>query len=79
MFAADTEWPVAGVRVLIGGQTKCPGVPQGVESETMSLERIVITDASGQFSFPRLPAGVFRISVSSPQDRFLQADFVNGF
>jgi hypothetical protein len=75
VLAADTESPVAGIRVLIGGRTKCSGVPPGEESETLSLQRIVITDASGQFSFPRLPPGVFRISVSSLQDQFLQTDY----
>jgi uncharacterized GH25 family protein len=75
VVAADTGFAVAGVRVHIEGQTKCSAVAPAAQSESLELERMTTTDASGQFSFPRLPAGVFKISLSSPQDKFLETEY----
>ena len=74
VVAADNGLAVPGVRVEISGQTKCSGVAPA-QSESLVLERITVTNTSGQFSFPRLPAGTFQISVSSPQDLFLETRY----
>ena len=71
----DSGWPVPGAQVTISGPTTCIGVSTLAPSETMWLSRTVVTDTVGRFSFPRLPAGVFRISVSSLRNQFLNTNY----
>ena len=68
--ASDTGWPLANVRVGLNGQAT---VADGVRSDGLELwlSRMVVTDASGQFSFPQLPAGVFRINAWVSQSQYL--------
>jgi hypothetical protein len=41
----------------------------------MWLSRTVITDASGEFAFQRLPAGAFTLAASHPQNQFLASNY----
>jgi hypothetical protein len=79
VVTADTGRPIVGARVIVSGQlTLGPAAatpPPGMQARggsvqvqfTSSLSRTVITDASGAFSFPRLPAGNFTLQVSHNQ------------
>ena len=41
----------------------------------LRLTRTIATDSSGQFTFARLPAGTFKLSVSSNQNQFFQTNY----
>ena len=71
----DTGRGVAGAQVTINGQTICAGVSSQAPCEAMWLSRGVSTDEAGRFSFPRLPAGVFKISVSGLRNQFLATNY----
>lgn len=85
VVSAATGRPVPGARVSINGSATAnmnAAQPAGrgrggqVTSGNASpvwLSRMVTTDANGQFSFPRLPAGSFSISVY--QESFLQNNY----
>jgi hypothetical protein len=50
------------------------GVSRGEQVAAMSgVSRSTVTDASGQFSFPRLPAGQYQLSISHNQ--YLQLNY----
>ena len=57
--ASDTGLPIPGARVQVGGDVA-----------GASLERTVYSSSSGGFSFPRLPAGVFRVSVDPIRNEY---------
>jgi hypothetical protein len=62
---------ISVVGVQPGGVATVGGVPlTGRGGFGTSVNRTVVTDASGQFSFPRLPAGQFTLMVV--QQQFLQ-------
>lgn len=59
----------ASVSVAIGARGGTPVQMTGAAS----VSRMVVTDASGEFSFPRLPAGQFTVAVF--QNQFLQTSY----
>jgi len=60
-----------GVQVALGS---VGGVSRGEQVAAMSgVSRSTVTDASGQFSFPRLPAGQYQLSISHNQ--YLQLNY----
>jgi hypothetical protein len=61
--------------VTLNGLATCIRETTQSESDSMWMTRTVVTDASGGFAFPRLPAGVFKISVQSPLGQFLATNY----
>jgi len=61
----ETGRPVPGALVTVSGRTA--DIMAGLER--MWLSRTVVTGASGEFAFPRLPAGRFMLSASTFQDQ----------
>jgi hypothetical protein len=51
----------------VTGGVPGPGGVAGSSATPANLSRIVLTDATGQFSFPRMPAGQFTVSISHSQ------------
>ena len=58
--------PVPGALVTVSGLATNIG-PGGTKAE---MSRQVLTDAAGGFAFPRMPAGLFRITISPVEDQF---------
>jgi protocatechuate 3,4-dioxygenase beta subunit len=57
-----------GTPTVVSGRGSVPGqVITNVGMGGMSVSRTVVTDAQGQFSFPRLPAGQFSLNASRNQ------------
>lgn len=73
--ASDTGLPLKGARVTITGHATARDIRTIVESEDTELERIVDTDLNGTFSFARMPAGVFQVSVESPKKQYLDLNY----
>ena len=73
--ATDTGLPVPGARVTLNGLGTCIRDTTQGGSDSMWMTRTVVTDASGEFAFPRLPAGVFKLSVQSPIGQFLATNY----
>lgn len=69
----ETGTPVPGVRVTVNGQPAASS--PGTDGEQMWLTRTVTTDASGEFSFPRLPAGAFTITAAHAQNLLLPTNY----
>ena len=65
--------PPRDVGVTIQPVTR--GGANAVISSPSSLNRFVMTDSNGQFSFPRMPAGNFTINVSVFQNQFLSTSY----
>ena len=57
VVSADLGRPVRGARVILNGQA----------SGQSSLSRAIVTDENGHFSFAKLPAGEFQLSISHSQ------------
>jgi carboxypeptidase family protein len=71
--ATEAGRPVAGVRVTVNGQTRLTPSPANLEQ--MWVTRSVVTDVSGEFSFPRLPAGAFTLAATHPQGLLLPTNY----
>jgi len=81
----DTAAATAGVAPQPGQQAGAASTPQQLQvrfvgsaqappiSAAASVSRTVMTDASGAFTFPRLPAGTFTVSVY--QNQFLNVSY----
>jgi uncharacterized protein (DUF2141 family) len=73
--ASDTGGPVAGARVLVNGAAICNEATPGTRPVQIPLNRVTVTDANGEFSFARLPAGVFQISVEANDAGLLDVEY----
>jgi protocatechuate 3,4-dioxygenase beta subunit len=62
VVSADLGRPVRGARVILNGQAA-----GGQMTNVSSLSRAIVTDENGHFSFPKLPAGQFQLSISHSQ------------
>src|SRR5687768_6020979 len=65
VVSADLGRPVRGARIMLNGQASGAGRAAG--NNLSSLSRAIVTDENGQFSFARLPAGEFQLSISHSQ------------
>ena len=81
VLSADTGAPLRNARVTLNGTAgvipAAPGIPPPTNSTpqppTLSVSRIVATDAQGRFTFARLAQGRYSVSVS--RDGYLQASY----
>ena len=65
VVSADLGRPIRGARVILNGQASGAGRASG--NNLSSLSRAIVTDENGHFSFARLPAGEFQLSISHSQ------------
>lgn len=81
VLSADTGVPLRNARVTLNGTAgvipAAAGVPPPTNSSpqppTLSVSRVVATDAQGRFTFAKLAQG--RYSVSASRDGYLQASY----
>ena len=81
VLSADTGLPIRNARVTLSGTAGVIPAGRGVapptasapQPPTLSVSRVVATDAQGQFSFARLAQGRYSVSVS--RDGYLAASF----
>jgi protocatechuate 3,4-dioxygenase beta subunit len=62
VVSADLGRPIRGARVILNGQASGAQV-----INLSSLSRAIVTDENGYFSFGKLPAGQFQLSISHSQ------------
>lgn len=62
VIASDTGAPIPDANVTLTG-------------DVITIQRTVLTDSTGQFSFPRLPAGVFQVNVDPSDNQYLETNF----
>jgi len=75
VIASDSGLPLKGARVTVTGHAMGSDVRSSAQSKDTGVERIVDTDVDGTFSFPRLPAGVFQVSVESNTRQYLDVNY----
>jgi hypothetical protein len=75
VIASDSGLPLKGARVAVKGHAIGSAARPIAQSDDTELRRIVETDASGTFSFPRMPAGVFQVTVESNTRQYLDVNY----
>ena len=81
VLSADTGVPLRNARVTLSGTAGVIPAGRGIappttstpQPPTLSISRVVTTDAQGRFSFARLAQGRYAVSVT--RDGFLQASY----